>query len=153
MLNRVRWLKRLVRDLPQQMRLAYCLFRDPRVPFAAKAGAATALGIILTPIIDVPKAVPLIRELDVVALTLLTLKLFITLSPPEVVAEQEQLIIEQRSRFDEDVQAGARLATAIWRRLRPRTVDEPGDAWRVDPSGDGVGSGAERAPERSGGVA
>ena len=153
MLNRVRWLKRLVRDLPQQMRLAYCLFRDPRVPFAAKAGVAAALGLILTPKVDVPEDVPLLGELDVLALTMLTLRLFITLSPPEVVAEQEQLIIEQRSRFDEDIQAGGRLATAIWRRLRPRTVDEPGDDQWIDASGDSARNGAERAPERSGVVA
>ena len=88
MFHRVRWFKRLVRDLPQQLRLAYCLFRDPRVPLAAKAGVAAALGLILTPVIDIPEDVPLLGELDVVALTLLTLRLFIVISPPEVVAEQ-----------------------------------------------------------------
>jgi uncharacterized membrane protein YkvA (DUF1232 family) len=153
MLTRMRWLKRLVRDLPQQLRLAYCLFRDPRVPFAAKAGVAAALGLILTPIVDLPEDLPLIGELDVLALTLLTLRLFIALSPPEIVAEQEQLIIEQRSRFDEDVQAGGRLATAVWRRLRPRTVDEHDDSGWIDAGGDGAEGGAEKAPERSGRVA
>jgi uncharacterized membrane protein YkvA (DUF1232 family) len=150
MFHRVRWFKRLVRDLPQQLRLAYCLFRDPRVPLAAKAGVAAALGLILTPVIDIPEDVPLLGELDVVALTLLTLRLFIVISPPEVVAEQEQLIIEQRSRFDEDLQAGGRLATAIWRRLRPPKADEPGDGWWIDASGNGAEGGADRAPERSG---
>ena len=127
MLNRVRWFKRLVRDLPQQMRLAYCLFRDPRVPFAAKAGVAAALGLILTPKVDLPEDVPLLGELDVLALTMLTLRLFITLSPPEVVAEQERLIAERQSHFDDDVRAGERLAMVIWRKLRP----EPGSAGRV----------------------
>ena len=119
MLNRVGWFKRLVRDLPQQLRLAYCLFRDPRVPVAAKAGVAAALGMVVTPVIDLPEAIPVIGELDVLALTLLTLRLFIAVCPSEVVAEQEQLIAERRSRFDEDVARGEKVALFIWHRFRP----------------------------------
>ncbi len=117
MIDRLRWFKRLVRDLPQQLRLAYCLFRDPRVPIAAKAGVAAALGVVLVPVVELPAALPVVGDLDAVAVTLIALRLFVALCPAEVVAEQEQLIAERRSRFDTDVLAGERLAMAVWHRL------------------------------------
>lgn len=117
MIDRLRWFKRLVRDLPQQLRLAYCLFRDPRVPIAAKAGVAAALGVVLVPVVELPAALPVVGDLDAVAVTLIALQLFVALCPAEVVAEQEQLIAERRSRFDTDVLAGERVAMAVWHRL------------------------------------
>lgn len=117
MIDRLRWFKRLVRDLPQQLRLAYCLFRDPRVPIAAKAGVAAALGVVLVPVVELPAALPMVGDLDAVAVTLIALRLFVALCPAEVVAEQEQLIAERRSRFDTDVLAGERVAMAVWHRL------------------------------------
>jgi uncharacterized membrane protein YkvA (DUF1232 family) len=120
MLDRVRFLKRLAYDLPRQLRLAYCLFRDPRVPIAAKAGVAAALGVVLIPAVELPSSLPLIGELDAVAVTIAVLRLFIALCPQDVVTEQEQLIAERRSRFDLDVAAGERLALALWQRLGGR---------------------------------
>jgi uncharacterized membrane protein YkvA (DUF1232 family) len=119
MLHRLRRFKHLVLDLPQQLRLAYCLVRDPRVPVAAKAGVAAALGLAIVPVVELPEGLPLMGDLDVVAVALLALRLFVAVCPSEVVAEQEQLIADRRSRFDEDVLAGERLALAIWERIRP----------------------------------
>ena len=119
MLHRLRRFKHLVLDLPQQLRLAYCLVRDPRVPVAAKAGVAAALGLAVVPVVELPEGLPLVGDLDVVAVALLALRLFVAVCPSEVVAEQEQLIADRRSRFDEDVLAGERLALAIWERIRP----------------------------------
>ena len=36
-----------------------------------------------------------------------------------IVAEQEELITQRRSRFDDDVRNGERIALMIYRRLRP----------------------------------
>lgn len=119
MLHRLRRFKHLVLDLPQQLRLAYCLVRDPRVPVAAKAGVAAALGLAVVPVVELPGGLPLVGDLDAVAVALLALRLFVAVCPSEVVAEQEQLIADRRSRFDEDVLAGERLALAIWERIRP----------------------------------
>ncbi len=119
MLHRLRRFKHLVLDLPHQLRLAYCLVRDPRVPVAAKAGVAAALGLAVVPVVELPGGLPLVRDLDAVAVALLALRLFVAVCPSEVVAEQEQLIADRRSRFDEDVLAGERLALAIWERIRP----------------------------------
>jgi uncharacterized membrane protein YkvA (DUF1232 family) len=128
MLGRVRFLKRLVRDLPRQLRLAYCLFRDPRVPLAAKAGVAAALGVAVVPAVPLRPTLPLIGDLDAVAVSLIVLRVFIALCPQDVVAEQERLIAAQRSRFDTDVAAGERLALAIWRRLGRRPAQEAAPA-------------------------
>lgn len=117
MFSRLRGLRRLVSDLPRNLKLAYCLAFDPRVPVANKAGLATAMTLILTPFIDVPAWIPVIGELDVIALTLLATHLFIAAADADIVAEQERLIAERRSRFDTDVEGGKRLAVVISHRF------------------------------------
>ena len=117
--RRVRWAKQLIFDLPRQLRLAYCLFRDDRVPVYVKGAFAAALGVIALPIVDIPAAIPFVGELDMLALTLLAVRLFIAACPRYVVADQERLILERHSRFDEDVRRGEHIALLIYRRLRP----------------------------------
>jgi uncharacterized membrane protein YkvA (DUF1232 family) len=117
--RRVRWAKQLVFDLPRQLRLAYCLLRDDRVPAYIRAAFVGTLGIIALPVVDIPAAIPFVGELDVLALTLLAVRLFIAACPRYVVEDQEQLIIQRRSRFDEDLRRGERIAIMIYRRLRP----------------------------------
>lgn len=152
MLNRLRFVKRLFRDLPQQLRLAYCLFRDPRVPVTTKALVAGAMGVIVTPFIDLPAMIPVVGELDMLALSLLAMKLFIAACPPEVVAEQEQLIIEQRSRFDEDVRGGERLATMLWERFRPDSEAGREPQWTVDVNSEPEVAGENAAVNSKSGV-
>jgi len=130
-MKRIRSLKRLVVDLPLRLRLAYCLMRDPRVPAYTKALFAGTLAIVVTPVIDLPVAIPVIGELDAIALTLLAVRVFIAACPGYVVAEQEQLILEQRSRFDDDLRNGERLAIALYRRFRhPDDVEVTGSRAR-----------------------
>lgn len=117
MLKRLSLLKRLVRDLPRQAKLAYCLLHDRRVPVASKAAVLGALALIVTPFVNLPEWVPVLGEMDVLALSLVALKLFISSAPHEAVEEQERLIRERRSRFDVDVERGQRLAVALSRRF------------------------------------
>ena len=153
MFDRLRWFKSLFRDLPRQLELAYCLIRDPRVPIAPKAGVLAALGLVVTPVIGLTKQLPLVGELDALAVTMVTLRVFIALCPAEVVAEQERLIAERQSRFDHDVRAGERLAMGLWRRLRPEP-ERAGDAcWTIELATETEKSGAEKALERRGAVA
>lgn len=123
MLRRARFVKRLVVDLPRKVRLAYCLVREPRVPMHTKAAFLAGIGLIVTPFVDLPAALPVIGEIDMLALSLLALRLFIAAAPADVVADCELAILEQRSSFDEDVRRGERLATALARRFRHESGD------------------------------
>ena len=117
MLSRLRFLKRLAVDLPRQARLAYCLMRDARVPMHTKVAFGAGIAVIVTPFIDLPAAIPVVGELDMVALSLLALRLFIAACPDDVVSDVEQQILEGRSVFDEDLRSGERVATMISRRF------------------------------------
>jgi len=117
-MSRLRFVRRMVVDFPRQVRLAYCLMRDPRVPIATKVAFAGGLAVIAMPVIDIPLALPLVGEIDALALTLVALRLFIAACPSYIVREQKQLLLEQRSRFDEDVRSGERIALMLYRRFR-----------------------------------
>jgi uncharacterized membrane protein YkvA (DUF1232 family) len=153
MFDRLRWFKNLFHDLPRQIRLAYCLVRDPRVPIAPKAGVIAAIGLVVNPVVDLPEVIPLVGELDVLALTMLALRLFIAVCPAEVVAEQERLIAEHRSRFDEDVEAGERVALLVGHWLRPRLGRGAGVDAIAEHDDVLETKGAGRARERRGAVA
>jgi uncharacterized membrane protein YkvA (DUF1232 family) len=118
MLTRLRFLRRFVVDLPRQARLAYCLMRDPRVPRRSKVAFAAAIGVIVTPFIDIPASIPVVGEVDMLALSMLALRLFIAACPDNVVADVQQQILEGISVFDEDLRNGERIATAIASRFR-----------------------------------
>ena len=135
MLKRLSLLKRLVRDLPRQIKLAYCLLFDERVPVVNKMAVLAALGVIVTPFVNLPEWIPVVGEMDVLALTLVATRLFIGSAPPAVVEEQERYIKERQSRFDLDVARGEGLATALARRFRR----EPGNEYEF------VGVAQERA--------
>jgi uncharacterized membrane protein YkvA (DUF1232 family) len=123
MVRRLRFAKRLFLELPRQLRLAYCLMRDPRVPAYTKAAFAGSLVLIATPVVNLPEAIPFVGELDVVALTALASRMFIAAAPTYVVEEQERLILERRSVFDEDVRRGERVAVFLYNRIRHTDAD------------------------------
>ncbi len=118
MLARLRFFKRLVIDLPRQLRLGYCLMRDPRVPGKIKVAFGGGLGILLAPRTRLPKSLPMLGELDSVLILILALRLFIAACPDDVVLDVEQAIIEQRSVFDDDLRRGAAVATSLYARVR-----------------------------------
>jgi uncharacterized membrane protein YkvA (DUF1232 family) len=117
MLNRLRFVKRLAVDLPRQARLAYCLVRDPRVSLRTKLAFGAAIAVIVTPFIDIPSSIPVVGEIDMLALSMLALRLFIVACPDDVVSDVQQQILEGSSVFDEDLRNGERIATAIARRF------------------------------------
>ena len=78
------WLKEAVR----QLRLAWRLFLDRRVPLWTKVVPPVALAYVLSPIDILPDIPPMgLNQLDDIAVVLLGIKLFIELAPPEVVRE------------------------------------------------------------------
>src|SRR5258707_7021306 len=84
--------KEVLIEVPRHGKLAYCLLRDPRVPAAPKAAVLGALALIVSPI-DLPAWVPVVGELDMLALSVLAVKTFIE-ACPEDVRREHQLAVE-----------------------------------------------------------
>jgi uncharacterized membrane protein YkvA (DUF1232 family) len=94
--------KEILVDVPRHGKLAYCLLRDERVPAAPKAVLLGALALIVSPI-DFPAWIPLVGELDMLALGILAVETFIAACPEEVRREHEEAIKAKQSIFDRDV--------------------------------------------------
>jgi uncharacterized membrane protein YkvA (DUF1232 family) len=78
----------LLDDLIQNVQLAWRLMTDPRVSLITKALVpALGLAYVIVPIDLLPDVIPVLGQLDEVAVMLLLVRLFISLAPPAVVAE------------------------------------------------------------------
>ena len=93
--------KALLVDVPRHDKLAYCLVRDERVPAAPKAVLLGALVLIVSPI-DLPAWVPLMGELDMLALGVLAVSTFIEACPEDIRREHEAALKAGESVFDRD---------------------------------------------------
>src|SRR5712691_11740490 len=121
--------KEVLIDVPRHGKLAYCLLRDERVPAAPKAVLLGALVLIVSPI-DLPAWVPLMGELDVLALGVLAVSTFIEACPEDVRREHEAALKAGESIFDRDfsdtVVAAREGSSRLFNRIRQRV-------WRRDP--------------------
>ena len=121
--------KELLVDVPRHGKLAYCLLRDERVPAAPKAVLLGALVLIVSPI-DLPAWVPLMGELDMLALGVLAVSTFIEACPEDVRREHEEALKAGESTFDRDfrdtVSAAREGSGRLFNRIRRRV-------WRRDP--------------------
>ena len=80
-----------LRDAVRQLRLAWRLFLDKRVPLWTKVVPPVALAYVLSPIDILSDVPPMgINQLDDLAVLLLGVKLFIELAPPDIVREHLQ---------------------------------------------------------------
>jgi uncharacterized membrane protein YkvA (DUF1232 family) len=94
--------KELLVDVPRHGKIAYCLMRDPRIPAAPKAALLGALALIMSPI-DFPAWIPVIGELDMLALGILAVETFIEACPDDIRHEHEDALKAKRSVWDRDV--------------------------------------------------
>ena len=121
--------KELLVDVPRHGKLAYCLLRDDRVPAAPKAVLLGALVLIVSPI-DLPAWIPLMGELDMLALGVLAVSTFIEACPEDVRGEHEAALKAGESTFDHDFRdtvAAAREGSGrLFNRVQRRI-------WRRDP--------------------
>jgi uncharacterized membrane protein YkvA (DUF1232 family) len=119
--------KTVLFDVPRHGKLAYCLLRDERIPAAPKAVLLGALGVIVSPL-DFPAWIPVLGELDMLALGILAVETFIGACPPEIRREHEEALKIKQSIWDRDVRdtVGAarhevgRLVDRIRSRVRHR---------------------------------
>ncbi|MGC8473195.1 MAG: YkvA family protein [Candidatus Dormibacteria bacterium] len=115
---RLKRIRSLLLELPQQLRLAYCLARDPRTPAASKAALGGALAVILNPLVDIPMWIPVVGQMDTVGLALLAVRTFNLQVDPEIRAEVEEQIRLRQSAFDRDLAQGAAAARRLSQLLR-----------------------------------
>jgi len=119
--------KEILVDVPRHGKLAYCLLRDERVPTAPKAVLLAALGLIVSPI-DLPAWIPVVGELDMVALGVLAVETFIEACPDDIRREHEEALKAKQSLWDKDVRdtvaaarhGGGRLFSRVRSRFRRR---------------------------------
>ncbi|GAC1504635.1 MAG: hypothetical protein NVS1B3_01710 [Candidatus Dormibacteraceae bacterium] len=113
--------------MPRHGKLAYCLLRDERVPRAPKAVLLAALGLIVSPL-DFPAWIPVLGELDMLALSILAVETFVQACPEDIRREHQEAITAKESIFDRDVRdtAGAarygagRMLNRVRSRMRRR---------------------------------
>ncbi len=139
MVRRVRTIRRLVLDLPGQVRLAYCLTRDPRMPTPLKVAAGAAVAVILTPVVNIPLWIPVLGEMDAVALLVLCLRQYNRMAPPDLRRELEARLRDGTSAFDQDLQSGGRVAQALAGWVGRRVGRAPSAPADRTPSGDEPG--------------
>jgi uncharacterized membrane protein YkvA (DUF1232 family) len=115
--------KEVLVDVPRHGKLAYCLLRDERIPAAPKGVLLGALALIVSPI-DFPAWIPVMGELDMLALGVLAVKTFIEACPEDVRREHEEALKAGQSIFDRDFRDTAVAAREgighLVKRLRSR---------------------------------
>jgi len=112
----------VVLEVPRNAKLAYCLLRDERVPMAPKAALTGALAVIVSPL-DLPAWIPVIGELDALALGVLAVKVFIEACPEELVREHRVAIKRKDSIVDRDLRLLRELLRQEARSLVGRVVE------------------------------
>ncbi len=119
--------KTVLVDVPRHGKLAYCLLRDERIPTAPKAVLLGVLAVIVSPI-DFPAWIPVLGELDMLALAILAVETFIEACPEDIRREHEEALQAKMSVWDRDVRdtVGAarhglgRLINRVRSRVRQR---------------------------------
>jgi uncharacterized membrane protein YkvA (DUF1232 family) len=121
--------KTVLIDVPRRGKLAYCLLRDERIPPAPKAVLGAALALIVSPI-DFPAWIPVLGELDMLALAIIAVDTFVEACPEHIRREHEAALQERTSVWDRDVRDTVGAARhGAWRlidriRSRVRQRDE-----------------------------
>lgn len=105
-------LKRWARRLKVEVHALYLAYKDPRVPWYARAFAAVVVGYAFSPIDLIPDPIPVLGYLDDLVLIPLGVALAIRMIPPHVLAECRE---EARQAKDRPVsRVAAVVVVAVW---------------------------------------
>lgn len=105
-------LKRWARRLKVEVHALYLAYKDPRVPWYARAFAAVVVGYAFSPIDLIPDPIPILGYLDDLVLIPLGIALAIRMIPPQVLAECRE---EAREAKDRPVsRVAAVVVVAVW---------------------------------------
>jgi uncharacterized membrane protein YkvA (DUF1232 family) len=99
----------LIRRLPTYIRLVWALLRDGRVPAQQKLILAGIAGYLFFPIDLIPDFVPVLGQLDDLAVVLLGLDLFIRGAPEDIVEEHLAKIAQDKDQLRRDIATAERL--------------------------------------------
>ena len=125
----------VVRKLPLYARLVWGLLRDRRVPLRQKGLLVLLAGYIVSPIDVIPDFIPVLGQLDDVAVTLLVLDLFIRGAPKEVVDDHLARIARDEDDLRRDLELTARTLGENFAYLRDnlqRVLERRGTRFRSD---------------------
>ena len=104
-------LKERARRLKRETFALYLAARHPRTPWYAKAVVAIVAGYAFSPIDIIPDFIPVIGELDDLAVLIIGLDWFIRNAPPDVVEEHMARIAKHEDTLSKDLDsAGSVLA-------------------------------------------
>jgi uncharacterized membrane protein YkvA (DUF1232 family) len=102
----------LATRLPTYLKLGWLLARDPGVPVRGKAALVGALGYVISPIDPVPGIIPVIGQLDDLAVLLLALRGALAAAPDDVAQRHLATVDLSHETLDRDLLA--LRATAVW---------------------------------------
>jgi uncharacterized membrane protein YkvA (DUF1232 family) len=109
----VNWKVR-ARQLKTEVYALYLAYRDPRVPWYAKAVAVCVVGYALSPIDLIPDFIPVLGYLDDLVLIPLGIALTLRLIPPEVMVECRERARTELATRKPVSRAAAAVIAAIW---------------------------------------
>jgi uncharacterized membrane protein YkvA (DUF1232 family) len=99
----------LIRRLPTYIRLVWALLRDGRVPAQQKLILVGIGAYLVLPIDLIPDFVPVLGQLDDLAVVLLGLDLFIRSAPEAIVDEHLAKISQDKDQLRRDIATAERL--------------------------------------------
>jgi uncharacterized membrane protein YkvA (DUF1232 family) len=99
----------LIRRMPTYIRLVWALLRDGRVPAQQKLILAGIGAYLFFPIDLIPDFVPVLGQLDDLAVVLLGLDLFIRSAPADLVNEHLAKISQDQDQLRRDIATAERL--------------------------------------------
>jgi uncharacterized membrane protein YkvA (DUF1232 family) len=116
MADRTSWLTKpaLLRTLIDQLRLAFRLIREPRVPVLTRAVPLLAALYLVWPLDFIPDILPGLGQLDDLGVVVFALELFLRLCPARAKAFHESALA-RRQRYA-PMPAGGDVIDAQWRR-------------------------------------
>lgn len=106
--------KQAARELKTQSYALYFAFKDPRVPWGAKAVAACVVAYVLSPIDLIPDFIPVIGYLDDLIILPLGVALAVKMIPAQIWMECREKAKARTAETKGLAWAGAAAIIAIW---------------------------------------